>query len=276
MHPSSQLAAYIGDIDGTLFAMSVENYPLTQFIADSIWFDYYNKRISGNKESQENRIHCRPGSNIYPACLIGKHNLVIGERPGIEGPRVQKNVRDILLEPGARSIAQISFSWALFLFVVAWIVYRNRAQKNGNRPLFESNLLSFLEFKTQQNNGINVNDDGMKENFNTKSNNKKEIGKKKKKSGKNPTVNTKKIELKDEEKGKVSFPKVQLPKELLQKTEELVDIPIVNSSPAINVVASPEQNNIANTNGEIKLNSLVVSDTILGNNVKWLHHFSCI
>ena len=272
LHPSSKLAAYIGDIDGTLFAMSVENYPLTQFIADSIWFDYYNKRISGDKESQENRVHCRPGSSIYPACLIGKHNLVIGERPGIEGPRVEKNVRGILLEPGAKSIAQSSFSWALFLFVVAWFLYRNRAQKNGNRPLFENNLLSFLEFKKQQNNGVAVKDDGMKENFNTKNNNKKEIGKKKKKSSKNQAVNTKKIESKDEEKG----PKVQLSKELLQETEP-TDTPIVNSPPTLSVVTSLEQNNnvVVNTNGEIKLNSLIVSDTILGNNVNGCIYFSC-
>jgi hypothetical protein len=259
LHPSSKLAAYIGDIDGTLFAMSVENYPLTQLIADSIWFDYYNKRISGDKESQENRAHCRPGSSIYPVCLIGKHNLVIGEsqRPGIEGPRFE-NVRGISLEPGAKSIAQISFSWALFLFVAAWLLYwNNRAQKSGNKPFFEKNLLSFLI----------QNNDEMKENFDNKSNNKKEIGRKKKKSGKNPTVNTKKIELKDEEKGRVSPPKVQFS---LQKTEEPVDdVPAVNSSPAINVVTLPEQNNnvIVNTNGEIKLNSLVVSDTILGNNI---------
>ncbi|CAG8436084.1 13443_t:CDS:10 [Rhizophagus irregularis] len=228
LHPPPQLAAYIGDIDGTLFAMSVENYPLTQFIADSIWFDYYNKRISSDKESQENRARCRPGSSIYPACLIGKHNLVIGEqRPSIEGPRTEKSRNNFILEPGARSIAQISFSWALFFIVIACIIYWNKTQKNGNRPFFEKNLLSFLEFKTQ-------------------------------------TAND--VELKDEEKGKVSSTKVQFAKEVLQKTEVPADIPLINSSPTISVVTSPEQNNnvIANANGEMKLNSLVVSDTILG------------
>ncbi|EXX69988.1 Ire1p [Rhizophagus irregularis DAOM 197198w] len=267
LHPPPQLAAYIGDIDGTLFAMSVENYPLTQFIADSIWFDYYNKRISSDKESQENRARCRPGSSIYPACLIGKHNLVIGEqRPSIEGPRTEKSRNNFILEPGARSIAQISFSWALFFIVIACIIYWNKTQKNGNRPFFEKNLLSFLEFKTQTaNDGVPINN-GMKEIFNTKNNNKKEIGKKKKKNNKNPTVNTKKVELKDEEKGKVSSTKVQFAKEVLQKTEVPADIPLINSSPTISVVTSPEQNNnvIANANGEMKLNSLVVSDTILG------------
>ncbi|CAG8458080.1 1394_t:CDS:2 [Funneliformis mosseae] len=231
LHPSSQLAAYIGDNDGTLFAMSVENYPLTQFIADSLWFDYYNKRISSEKknESQDNGVLCRPGSSIYPACLIGKHNLVTGEpqRPGIEGPPVRKNINPngFLFEPEARSIAQIGLSWAFIIFAVSCFVFLNKVLRNGShRQSFKKTISSFLNFKTQY----------------AASNN----------------------ELKDEDKGKFSSPKVQFPKEVLQKTEVLEDIPVANPQSTTSGINSTEQS--INTNGEIKLNSLIVSDIILG------------
>ncbi|CAI2164694.1 7508_t:CDS:2 [Funneliformis geosporum] len=266
LHPSSQLAAYIGDNDGTLFAMSVENYPLTQFIADSLWFDYYNKRISSDKnnESQENRVLCRPGSSIYPACLIGKHNLVTGEpqRPGIEGPPVNFNPNGSLFEPEARSIAQIGLSWAFIFFIVACFVFLNKVLRNGsNHQSIKKTILSFLNFKTPY--AANNHDASTKELFNTKHNTKKEIGKKKKKNAKNPTVNTKKTESKDEDKGKVALLKVQFPKEVLQSTEELEDFPVANPQSATSGINLTEQS-IINSNGEIKLNSLVVSDVILG------------
>ncbi|CAG8502721.1 5803_t:CDS:2 [Diversispora eburnea] len=83
----SRLSAYIGDVDGTLFAMSAENYPLTQFMAYHIPSDKV-----GDEESKGGE-RCHPGSNNFPSCLVGNHIMAPPEkhRPGIEGP---PNIKD--------------------------------------------------------------------------------------------------------------------------------------------------------------------------------------
>ncbi|CAG8580868.1 18120_t:CDS:2, partial [Acaulospora morrowiae] len=272
LNSPSHLSAYIGDVDGTLFAMSVENYPLTQFMA---------YRIPGGKvedrESPEDEERCHPGSKNFPSCLVGNHIMVPSEqhRPGIEGPSNRINDEKIkVFEPERRrTVTQVGMSWvAVILFF--GIFYWSRKEGNNIKPWIERSIVNFMKSRLPEFQQFNSFDDGLKDTLVTKGAAKKDVHKKKKKNGKSTTAATKKTDVKDEEKvEKVRFqvpPKVQLPlsKSSVQVDEDLTVTPN-NKTQSVNVISTAEINSIVSSatttsNGELKLNSLVVTDTILG------------
>ncbi|CAG8538474.1 9792_t:CDS:2 [Dentiscutata heterogama] len=239
----SQLSAYVGNIDGTLFVMSVENYPLTQ----SMPFG-----ISGNMDDEnkvpENNERCHPGSSIYPKCLVGNHMMTTFEQT------VQ--VIDPPLKDNTTRIPMISTKPQ----ITAQVEYRKRFGS-----LFENKFMGFFKRSPQR------------DSLATKPGGKKDSPKKNKKRGKSTvvtksTVVIKKSDVKDDEKmNKLPLVKGAPAKELLPIVDNVSVLLAGNpgNSNLDNCVVPAITNHVttivSNTvNGELKLNSLVVTDIILG------------
>ncbi|RHZ90011.1 hypothetical protein Glove_9g149 [Diversispora epigaea] len=259
----SHLSAYIGDVDGTLFAMSAENYPLTQFMAYRIPSDKV-----GDKESKGEE-HCHPGSKNFPSCLVGNHIMVSPDqqRPGIEGPPIKddKKIKTIEFQH-PKTMTQVGISWAIIIFIIILgCIYWNRKKGTGIKSWTESIIpplgpkFKFLN-KSFDNSSIN---DEMGKMF-TQKNTKKDASKKKKKNGKNPVVVTKKKE--NDEKVKVQIPTKVNPPKVSMKVAEDAPANLTNNNAAKNGLTVTENitSIITNVNGEFKLNSLMVTDKILG------------
>ncbi|CAG8528964.1 14687_t:CDS:2, partial [Racocetra persica] len=263
---SSQLSAYIGNINGTLFVMSVENYPLIQYIRpDSI--------PPGQNEVPEHKERCHPGSSIYPKCLVGNHVIIPSEVPLIDPPPKGNNTIPVNSSK-PQITAQVGISWAIIIMVIFVIFFWNGRRGTGLRSslenrrrfgfLFKNKLMDFFKQSPQR------------DTLSTKPGGKKDPPKKNKKRGKSAavtksTVANKKSDVKDDEKmNKLPSMKGVPSKELLPIVNDSVlptrNLNMDNSAvPATTEhITSTVSTVSTNANGEIKLNSLVVTDTILG------------
>ncbi|CAG8538274.1 5596_t:CDS:2, partial [Scutellospora calospora] len=262
----SQLSAYVGNIDGTLFVMSVENYPLTQ----SMPFG-----IPGKTDEEENKFikhegRCHPGSSIYPECLVGNHMMSTIEQsvPVIDPPLKDKDntTRIPKISSKPQIAAQVGISWAIIILVIVGFFYLGGRRGNGLRPslenkrrfgsLFENKFMNFFKQSPQRDFPV------------TKPGGKKDSPKKNKKRGKSTAV-AKKLDIKDDEKlNKSSSTKISTTKEITDDIKVLpIENPILNNySTTVTATMTTEITSSVSTtvNGELKLNSLVVTDTILG------------
>ncbi|KAG9302286.1 hypothetical protein G9A89_008777 [Geosiphon pyriformis] len=271
------MSAYIDRIDGTLFAMSAENYPMTHFMglsqssqsSSSVNDDYVlnkNEHNDRSKISGDDKEFCHPGSEIYPTCLIGNHILgsterpLIGSQSGNHSPVPQITFRYIeIAKP--RTLVQAGLSWMIIFGIFGALFYYNRRQKHGGHPLVER-AIAILATGFTRNKPTQypvIFDSSGTENSKSK---------KKKKGSKGPTVNTKKVEVKDDEREKVAS---NLLKTLSPNANGVSKTVGFENTSVFTISGNPEQAiNIGtptlspSTNGELRLNSLVVSDTILG------------
>ncbi|CAG8547954.1 11824_t:CDS:2 [Gigaspora margarita] len=259
----SQLSAYVGNIDGTLFVMSVENYPLTQSMPYG---------ISGNTDDEnkapEHEERCHPSSSIYPKCLVGNHVMTtIDQVQAIDPPSKDNTTRIPMISSKPEITAQVGIFWAIIIItIILGIVYWIRKRENRRRygSLFENKFMNFFKQSPKR------------DSHPTKPNGKKDSPKKNKKRGKSAvvtksTVVSKKSDIKDDEKKMDKLPKLPklplikgvLAKELLSIADNVSVLPAGNpgNSNLDNFIVSTTSTTV---NGELKLNSLVVTDTILG------------
>ncbi|CAH1764489.1 5282_t:CDS:2 [Entrophospora sp. SA101] len=233
--------------------------------------------LSTNSYSMDNNDDetCQLGSPLYPSCIEGPSPL---SSPSSSSPSLENNYSSsaspsIDKADSIISLTRIGFSlFSIILLIFIGIIYWNKYNNKNGRHFFNKlSLTPLLGTIAQKYNDFNetfFSDDSSGNGINQVKSNKKEVGNKKKKKGNknhnhnNINANNKKVELKNDDL------------KINGTTTSNKETTITNNNNSqnldVNLPTSTIENNASSNistavvNGEFKLNSLVITDTVLG------------
>nr|CAG8535315.1 12960_t:CDS:2 [Entrophospora candida] len=218
---------------------------------------------------------CQLGSPLYPSCIEGPSPLYSpsSSSPSLENNHSSSASPSIDKADSIISLTRIGFSlFSIILLIFIGIIYWNKYNNKNGRHFFNKlSLTPLLGTIAQKYNDFNetfFSKDSSGNGINQVKSNKKEVGNKKKKKGNknhnnnNNNANNKKVELKNDDL------------KINGTTTSNKETTITNNNNSqnldVNLPTSTIENNASSNistaavNGEFKLNSLMITDTVLG------------